>query len=167
MAGANEMGSVEGQLVGLPLAGPESFSVEQLAYLKRALGVDETTLFTSSTTDGEGGDITLSEPITNFSKIEITYITMPTCCGAIVSCFDSASIAANNLFLNCTTLDGTTGGTLVFRNKRYAVNNNKDTFTVAVGSQVYYNGTNWSKSTNNSYVKVLKVIGIHRIAGGN
>lgn len=26
MAGTNEMGSVEGQLVGLPLAGPETFS---------------------------------------------------------------------------------------------------------------------------------------------
>lgn len=159
--------SVEGQLVGMPLAGPESFSAEQLAYLKRALGVDETVLFESSDSAGEGGDIQLSEPITNFDKIEFTYWTMPTCGGAIVERYDSATIASNNLFLNGTTLDGTTGQTLVFRNKRYTINNGKDKFTIAVGSQVYYNGTNWTKAQNNAYVKILKVSGIHRIAGGN
>lgn len=37
---ANEIMSVEGQLVGMPLAGPESFSQQQLDYLKRALGVE-------------------------------------------------------------------------------------------------------------------------------
>ena len=41
----NQLLSVEGQLVGMPLAGPESFSQAQLDYLKRALGVDETVLF--------------------------------------------------------------------------------------------------------------------------
>lgn len=39
MAGTNEMGSVEGQLVGLPLAGPESFTIQQLAYLRTALNL--------------------------------------------------------------------------------------------------------------------------------
>lgn len=36
----NNIMSLEGQLVGMPLAGPESFSAEQLAYLKRALGFE-------------------------------------------------------------------------------------------------------------------------------
>ena len=34
----NQILSVEGQLVGMPLAGPESFSQQQLDYLKTALG---------------------------------------------------------------------------------------------------------------------------------
>jgi hypothetical protein len=46
----NQILSVEGQLVGMPLAGPESFSQAQLDYLKRALGVDEWTNVTSSVT---------------------------------------------------------------------------------------------------------------------
>lgn len=40
MAENNQMMSVEGQLVGMPLAGPESFSQQQLDYLKRALGFE-------------------------------------------------------------------------------------------------------------------------------
>lgn len=37
---SNEIMSMEGQLVGMPLAGPETFSPQQLDYLKRALGVE-------------------------------------------------------------------------------------------------------------------------------
>lgn len=36
----NQIMSMEGQLVGMPLAGPESFSQQQLDYLKRALGFE-------------------------------------------------------------------------------------------------------------------------------
>lgn len=164
---SNEIMSLEGQLCGMPLAGPESFSQQQLDYLKQALGVDETVLFQTTEADGTGGDIQLSEPITNFTQIEFTYLTMPTCGGAFVERFDAASVASYNLFLNGLTLDGTTGQTLVFRNKRYTINNDKDKFTVSVGSQVYYNGTTWTKSQNNNYVKVFKVVGIRRVAGGN
>lgn len=46
----NQILSVEGQLVGMPLAGPESFSAEQLAYLKTALGLGDWTDVTSSMT---------------------------------------------------------------------------------------------------------------------
>lgn len=45
---ANEIMSVEGQLVGMPLAGPESFTTEQIAYLKRLMGIDETVLWEGS-----------------------------------------------------------------------------------------------------------------------
>ena len=51
MSENNQMMSVEGQLVGLPLAGPESFSQQQLEYLKRALGVDETVLWSGFKND--------------------------------------------------------------------------------------------------------------------
>lgn len=69
MPESNELLSVGAQLIGLPLAGPESYSQQQLAYLKRALGVDETVLWsgTSSST------IPLSESAENFERVKILY----------------------------------------------------------------------------------------------
>ena len=67
---SNEIMSVEGQLVGMPLAGPESFSQQQLDYLKRALGVDETVLWNG---DNGATSATLTESILNFETIKIVY----------------------------------------------------------------------------------------------
>lgn len=69
MAGTNEMGSVEGQLVGLPLAGPETFSAQQLAYLKQAMGLRETVLWEGSA--GLNTEVQLSESVTNFEFVYI------------------------------------------------------------------------------------------------
>lgn len=59
---SNEIMSVEGQLVGMPLAGPESFSQQQLDYLRSALGLgtwtDVSSEITKSTTIITGGSIT-------------------------------------------------------------------------------------------------------------
>lgn len=68
---SNEIMSVEGQLVGMPLAGPESFSQQQLDYLKRALGVDETVLYDANGSPNQTGPWTLSEVRTNFKWIDI------------------------------------------------------------------------------------------------
>lgn len=46
----NQILSVESQLVGLPLAGPESFSAQQLDYLRTALGLGVWTDVSSSIT---------------------------------------------------------------------------------------------------------------------
>ena len=69
----NQILSIGNQLVGMPLAGPESFSQEQIAYLKMALGVDETLLYSGLKTNGDGGSATytLSELPTNFQKIKV------------------------------------------------------------------------------------------------
>ena len=67
---SNEIMSVEGQLVGIPLAGPESFSQQQLDYLKRSLGVDETVLWEVSPNVGITS-ASLSESIANFEQIEV------------------------------------------------------------------------------------------------
>lgn len=48
MADNNNIMSLEGQLVGMPLAGPESFSQQQLDYLRTALGLGTWTEVTSS-----------------------------------------------------------------------------------------------------------------------
>ena len=63
----NQILSVEGQLVGLPLAGPESFSAQQLDYLKRALGVDETVLWKGTA----ASSVTCSESVSNFERIRV------------------------------------------------------------------------------------------------
>ena len=68
MPESNKIMSVEGQLVGIPLAGPESFSQQQLDYLKRALGVDETVLWTGEAS-GASATMSLSEPFTNFKRV--------------------------------------------------------------------------------------------------
>lgn len=50
MPESNEIMSVEGQLCGIPLAGPESFTPQQLAYLRTALGLGDWTDVSSSIT---------------------------------------------------------------------------------------------------------------------
>lgn len=67
----NQILSVEGQLVGMPLAGPESFSQQQLDYLKRALGVDETVLWEGSALVANNASVTLNEAVENFTKVVI------------------------------------------------------------------------------------------------
>ena len=68
---SNEIMSLEGQLCGIPLAGPESFSQQQLDYLKRALGVDETVLYDANGSPNQTGPWILSEARTNFKWIDI------------------------------------------------------------------------------------------------
>ena len=58
----NNIMSIEGQLIGMPLAGPESFSQQQLDYLRSALGLgtwtDVSSEIAKSTTIITGGSIT-------------------------------------------------------------------------------------------------------------
>jgi hypothetical protein len=73
MPESNELLSAGAQLIGMPLAGPESFSQQQLDYLKRALGLDETVLYSGLKANGDGGSATynLSELPTNFQIIKV------------------------------------------------------------------------------------------------
>lgn len=170
MAGTNEMGSVEGQLVGLPLAGPETFSVQQLAYLKRALGVDETVLWSGSMTGdfSNGWTATLSELATNFEKIRICYAKTPganstadrgwgtmefytsdlAALGNIVTIF-SAMRSGTNLFILFTQIDGW----------------NTVNLTSNGGWQDRPNVASSLSASVRCYP--FRIIGIHRIAGGN
>ena len=68
MPESNELLSVGAQLIGMPLAGPESFSQQQLAYLKQALGVDETVLWNGAASKGT---VILSESPMNFEYIAV------------------------------------------------------------------------------------------------
>ena len=170
MAGTNELASVEGQMVGLPLAGPESFSVQQLAYLKRALGVDETVLWEGSLTGDlpNGWTATLSELATNFEKIRVCYAKSPgsnstsdrgwgtmefytadlATLGNIVTIF-SAMRSGTNIFVLFTQIDGWN--------------------TVNLSSNGGWQEKPNVSATISSSVRCypFRIIGIHRIAGGN
>lgn len=160
---ANEMMSVEGQLVGMPLAGPESFSQQQLDYLKRALGVDETVLWEGT----DATSFTTSEAIENFDEIHF-YVnggegTNKVMAKAVLPMgwTDYSSLLAFS-YGAPYSLDGNLAITWT---TRYSRSNNTFTFTSS-----YYGGGSGSTPSangNNNVGHMYKVVGIHRIAGGN
>ena len=152
----NQMMSVEGQLVGMPLAGPESFSQQQLEYLKRALGVDETVLWSNDSGATTG---TFSEDISNFERIKVLYAWNPNtdskakyaelqAIPQVFSYLDNGKAGNTyNWFAWGSWNITTTGFSLL--------NGYQDVGKVA------------STTAMSSGPLVYKVIGIHRIAGGN
>ena len=160
---ANEIMSVEGQLVGMPLAGPESFSQQQLDYLKRALGVDETVLYDKS--DAQGATlaspaISLSESIFNFERIKIYWKNWNSGYSRIVNEFDSPS---DNVFFNCMGAFYTSTSAVIF-----VLNINKNADGTALnfdkGTFCTFGNTNVNNASNTI---IYKVVGVGRIAGGN
>ena len=154
--------SVEGQLVGMPLAGPESFSQQQLDYLKRALGVDETVLWE----DANGSrTITLSESRENFEKIVII-CKDDNSRNAILAIMSDAYEAGSTFAINVTA-----DTDLTYRFVSCVITDN--TTLQIYGAQISFNvgnrTVNWmaGPSTSAVYVNAYKVVGIHRISGGN
>lgn len=150
----NQILSVEGQLVGMPLAGPESFSQQQLDYLKRALGVDETVLWDR----GAGAAVTsmtLSENAENFTKLKIL---------------------AGNQWSEVTVTNGTcyvvvnSGGNYsTFGQIKCSVSGTSFSASKSMVWSINYNSTSGTFVNNNSDVNgsILKIVGVGRIAGGN
>lgn len=160
---SNEILSLEGQLCGIPLAGPESFSAEQLAYLKRALGVDETVLW-----DDEGTALstaTLDESIYNFERLAIYLYMGGDLTHRYEICMDSSPAI---LSVGGIVTEATSYVTYVFACKCSVTNSGK-TLTVpqkgngfavlTTGAITYFQ--------NNNIGTIRKIVGIHRIAGGN
>ena len=152
---------MQGQLVGMPLAGPESFSNEQLAYLKRALGIDETVLWEGTRT----GSVTLSESAYNFEFIRIEFdenasnapnpiLTIkPSAVMTTGWCFGAGNAWLGIIYM---TLTGNTGLSII-GSKGLNFGSFTST-TVNISANVS------SDQLSNS---ICKVVGIHRIAGGN
>lgn len=167
MAGTNEMGSVERQLVGLPLAGPETFTIQQLAYLKRALGLDETLLW-SGKEAAAGTVITLSELQTNFEylvfgisgvydrePVEYKVKVQP----AYFSTLEVLSMDGNYVFRWLLNLLGD------------STNLTKISIARSTGIRTSLAGaspTAFTPATTGTYsCGLLYIKGVHRIAGGN
>ena len=156
MPESNKVMSVEGQLVGIPLAGPESFSQQQLDYLKRALGVDETVLWTGEAS-GVNATMNLSEAYTNFERLRIVSYEGNTAIPYWWSevCTNGTALYPSYVRTNSSSAEVAGMWTL------QSSNDNKTlTITVAVIR------TNGGTQVTNSG-KILKIVGIHRIAGGN
>ena len=152
MSDKNNMMSVHGQLVGMPLAGPESFSQQQLDYLKRALGVDETVLYENSTTGSTGAhSVTLSESLYNFELVRFVVSDDGNHYGVIDM---DMTVSPTNGTCSVYWLDGLRVLTVT--------TSNGITWT-ASGKQ------NWGGGGGalGNVVSINKVTGIHRIAGGN
>ena len=166
MAESNQMMSVEGQLVGIPLAGPESFSQQQLEYLKRALGVDETVLYEAdSVTNNTAGQIfSLKESVLNFERIRITVDNME---------FRNRPCTQEYTVLNSSSLFITpdlNGDIPPALNIPYAVYGiNSDGNLVCQRRGLLYGSINSPFHTNGDKrgYCLMKVVGIHRISGGN
>lgn len=158
----SEIMSMEGQLVGMPLAGPESFSQQQLDYLKRALGVDETVLW-----DGNGTSSTsfsLSENIANFDRVRVTWVNN----NYVLT--TEAAIHETTLYFGGAVFgwNSNDGSRMQISGGSYTISNNGTTLTAAGGNQVYFGNSGSSyggQSPKN--MPILKVVGIKRIAGGN
>lgn len=161
---ANEIMSVEGQLVGMPLAGPESFSAQQLDYLKRALGVDETVLW--SGTANQTGPFTLNEAYTNFQYVQIKYqndsSNPPLNIGITKFPTDASQMKIVLPVGDEEPSYKVRLMTLTFSGTSATVKNN------SVARYLWNTGGSCSVSTAATQAPyITEIVGIHRIAGGN
>lgn len=159
MPESNELLSAGAQLIGMPLAGPESFSQQQLDYLKRALGVDETVLYDCSNNYVYGTDsVTLSESYKNFEIIKVLNSK-----GNVQFYYP-----ANNQGVTLFTLTNISNAYLWLIPWTFT----SDTvFSGATGKLWTVGSTTAVDVANNAvanrWIQPIKIIGIHRIAGGN
>lgn len=156
MSENNQMMSVEGQLVGMPLAGPESFSQQQLDYLKRALGVDETVLWSD---DNGGTSGTFSENLSHFERIKVLYTWNPSTDNKAIYAELQAIPQVFSYLVNgkaSTTYNWFAWGSWNITDTGFSLlNGYQDIAKVS------------STSAVSSGPKIYKIVGIHRIAGGN
>ena len=161
----NQILSVSGQLVGLPLAGPESFSQQQLDYLKRALGVDETVLWEGKAAMSNNPSLTLSESAMNFKFVDIYSLPHNHNDIAVVTRIYTGTLAGNTDVEGSFTIIGHAGGGGFRINNAYLGIVNYTTMKFTEQKQTSLIGTN--VTTANTLNSIIKVVGVHRIAGGN
>lgn len=156
----NNIMSLEGQLVGMPLAGPESFSQQQLDYLKRAIGVDETVLWSGNKNWwSDTSNLQLSEAASNFEVIRVKvkddwdlphkFIFFP----------------GNNAGFD-VSLIGCEGGTLTIKTSKFSVSGSTVSLAEKFAWKVKTDKT-VNVNTDTSFIQFSEIVGIHRIAGGN
>lgn len=156
MPESNEIMSVAGQLVGMPLAGPESFSQQQLDYLKAAMGIDETVLW-SGTASGVNATMNLSEAYTNFERLRFVIDE-----GNSQIPYWWSEVSSNGTLLYPSYLRSNSTNAEVAGLWTLGASNNGTTLTIQVAVIRTNGGT---QGANNQTIR--KIVGIHRIAGGN
>ena len=157
----NNIMSLEGQLVGMPLAGPESFSQQQLDYLKRALGVDETVLWEGGNSGASSA--TLSESLMNFESIKISYASAERYGVSLdVEVNPRSTISTNGLQLTDWFINSE-GSYLVCAMGFYSVSADGLTLSGTQIKHMWFSVPNMTYSgTGTSGVKLFKIVGIGR-----
>lgn len=157
-----EVLSIEGQLVGMPLAGPESFSQQQLNYLKSALHIDETVLFEGSMEASTGGTANVSENPNNFE-----YLRFEFCRGSLNGTATVFKSATGGVFGRmCFSLTAVNNDSTQFNVYCFGGSFANNVFTVDNFATKLIQQAAVSTSTS-SPLTLNKIIGIHRVAGGN
>lgn len=161
MPESNELLSVGAQLIGLPLAGPESYSQQQLAYLKRALGVDETVLMDTPTEVSNNLEIELSEVFTNFERIRIEGVRNPAA-GYNTSTVMEYAVGSSTYNLRFVAFlpQGANNTDLIFDVADCMLTTNK------LNVNKYFRKTISSSISTETYfpLTITKIVGINRIA---
>lgn len=152
----NQILSVEGQLVGMPLAGPESFSQQQLDYLKRALGVDETVLWEATALSDHATSCNLSESVTNFEQIQVVFQTNNDNTFYCNYPGDTSFIPVGTVIVGNNT-------TVIHKYAQFSITNGGLTLT----RQYCCEHSNANNPSASDVIWLYKVVGIHRISGGN
>ena len=164
----NQVLSVEGQLVGMPLAGPESFSQQQLDYLKRALGVDETVLWSGVLYQvGDTYTQNLSETVRNFSKIQF-WVRRRFAAPSAGRCYFTPTVvltfeSTNNALAYINAVD--IAGGAYAQNCIYVQFPTDTTVKLLAGTK--FAGGTYSNNLQTYEFSIEKIVGIGRIAGGN
>lgn len=149
----------------MPLAGPESFSQQQLDYLKKAMGVDETVLWSNSSglQLDSGVSIVLSEATTNFDRIML-YHGITSMSWGVINTFPGKATRYE------LVRDSYDRSSSIIRDGQDLSSSNNVTFTTSRGiRRIQFNtdGTFTLSTSQSTEFKLFKVVGIHRIAGGN
>lgn len=175
---ANEINAVAGQLWGIPIgevytAGPGI----KIDNVHKVVSVDETVLWEDENGVNLNTGITLSESRLNFESIKLTYCITATGAPAVL---EIPMIGANRGTNFTQTLPGaiddhlgSVAGYFVVWQLFFASCTNtylKSDYCQFMGKMNFKDGStpgSWTQGNNSSVPIVFKVVGIHRIAGGN
>lgn len=154
----------------MPTAGPESFSAQQLDYLKRALGVDETVLWEGASTVTNalknGAGLTLSESPFNFEYIEVHWVpwaysdpgTMKQ--ESVAKAFVTSAKPRIGMVNEWT--DEGNNAVFLFTVNAYFTDSKFYTTNIK-----YFMIGDWNVTSTGNGTYITKIVGINRIAGGN
>ena len=156
---SNEIMSMEGQLVGLPLAGPETFSQQQLDYLKRALGVDETVLWEGAGLFDNPSSVTISESVENFEYVRFEGYNSEVPAEKVV-CFGKPTISGGGAVYYCRHSNI---GAFVCYSDILACSST--TVSVTSHKHCWFQGSTYNAGP--AGIVITKIVGCKRIAGGN
>lgn len=155
----------------------DTMSAANVEKLKRLLGVDETVLYDNQSGSATSS-ISLTESPMNFEKVKV-YFGTPI---GTVSANSNIGVSYTEVLTRTFSYSAAAGhGYLTLNGFFYGTNSNQSNPYFTVGQFTGCNTTTWTQgasgiinkvgtttsSTNPTWIAIHKIVGIHRIAGGN